>query len=158
MSFYIKPYAYADIQKADGISHPLLKLSVLNLLRLRLESEVYFGEHGVSVLAAFFRFEVVVVEYTNDVFSECIACTVSHTFITGFENSGINETISGRAQVSVSGLVEVTNMQAIRTRLISGSAFPGKVSIPTVFITVNILFITTHIFSSQYKVRSKVVA
>lgn len=137
--------------------HPLLKLSVLNLLRLRLESEVQFGEHGVSICTAFFIFEVVVVEYTNNVFSECIACAVNHTFITSFESIKTYITISGRGQVSISGLVEVTYMQAIGTRFVSGSAFPSEVCIPAVFISVMVIFVAAHIFSSQYKIAKAVI-
>lgn len=149
-------YACAEIQKADGTSHPLLKLSLLNFVKLRLESEVQFGEHGVSVSAAFFIFKVIVVEYTNNVFSEGVTCTVNHAFVTMIKYISY-ETISSRAEVCVSGLVEVTYMQAIGTRFVSGSTFPSKVNCPAVFIGVIIIFVAAHIFAGENEIRSEVI-
>ena len=140
--------------------HPLLKLSLLNFVKLRLESEVQFGEHGVSVSAAFFGFEVIVVEYANDVFSKGVACAINKTFITAVKNIAISyKTIGSRCDVCIRGLIEVTYMQTIGTRFISSSALPSEVCIPAVFAsTINIFVITAHIFSSKSKVRSEVVA
>lgn len=157
-AFYTAAASFFFIQKADGTSHPLLKLSLLNFVKLRLESEVQFGEHGVSVFAAFFGFEVIVVEYANNVFSEGVACTVNHAFVTSFENFRIYETISGRADVSVSRLIHITYMQAIGTRFISGSTFPSKVNCPAVFIGVVIVIIAAHIFAGKNEIRSEVIA
>lgn len=157
-TFYTAAVIFFFIQKADGISHPLLKLSLLNFVKLRLESEVQFGEHGVSVSAAFFGFEVIVVEYANNVFSEGVACTVNHAFVTSSENISIYKTISCRADVSVSGLIHITYMQAIGTRFISSSAFPSKVNCPTIFIGVVIVIIAAHIFAGKNEIRSEVIA
>ena len=153
-------YSCAEIQKADGISHPLLKLSVLNLLRLRLESEVQFGQDYLIVFVANLSFGIVIVNYANDVFSECIACANCPTFVTTKFTEG--SSIGSRVDVSVSGLVKVAYMQAIGARFVSGSAFPSEVCIPAVFTRffaiVFMIFIAPHIFSSKGEVRSEVVA
>lgn len=157
-------YACAEIQKADGTSHPLLKLSLLNFVKLRLEGEVQFGEDGISIFAVFFAFKIIVVNYCNNVFSNCPACANVPAFVTLVEYVGSFssitniETISGRAEVSISGLVEVTYMQAIGTRFVSRSAFPSEVCPPAVFVCIIVVFIAAHVFSSQYKIRSEVVA
>ena len=70
------------IQKADGISHPLLKLSLLNFVKLRLESEVQFGVNYLVVFITNLGFGVIVVNYANDVFSKSIACANCPAFIT----------------------------------------------------------------------------
>ena len=51
--FYAAAISSFFIQKADGLCHPLLKLSLLNFVKLRLEGEVQFGEDGIGVFAAF---------------------------------------------------------------------------------------------------------
>ena len=79
--FYAAAISCFFIQKADGTSHPLLKLSLLNFVKLRLEGEVQFGEDGFSIFAVFFAFKVIVVNYCNDVFSNCPACTNIPAFI-----------------------------------------------------------------------------
>ena len=166
-------YTCAEIQKADGTSHPLLKLSLLNFVKLRLESEVQFGEDGFSIFAVFFAFKVVVVNYCNDVFSNCPACTNIPAFVALVKNTGTinilfdtisiffisscNKTICCRTEVSISRLVEVAYMQAIGTRFVSRSAFPCKVCPPAVFIGIEVIFVAAHIFSSKGEVLSKVV-
>lgn len=80
--FYAAAISFFFIQKADGISHPLLKLSLLNFVKLRLESEVQFGEEGISVFTVFFAFKVIVVNYCNNVFSKSITCTNIPAFVT----------------------------------------------------------------------------
>ena len=102
-------------------------------------------------------FGIVVVNYANDVFSECIACANSPAFVTALFSKG--GCIGSRVDVSVSGLVEIAYMQAIGARFVSGSAFPSEVCIPAVFVcTFNNFFVTMHVFSSKGEVRSKVVA
>lgn len=160
ITFYAAAVSCFFIQKADGLCHPLLKLSVLNLLRLKLESEVQFGEDYLIVCIANLSFSVIVVNYANDVFSECIACANCPTFVTTKFTEG--SSIGGRVDVSVSRLVEVAYMQAIGARFVSGSAFPSEVCIPAVFTrffaSVFMIFIAPHIFSRKNEVRSEVVA
>lgn len=105
------------MQKADGLCHPLLKLSLLNFVKLRLESEVQFGEDGFSIFAAFFTFEIKVVNYCNNVFSKCYACANIPAFITlikyissFYQMTSIAfafiispyKTIGGRSKISIS--------------------------------------------------------
>lgn len=79
---YAAAVIFFFIQKADGLCHPLLKLSLLNFVKLRLESEVQFGEDGFSIFAVFFAFKVIVVNYCNDVFSKSKACANIPAFVT----------------------------------------------------------------------------
>ena len=105
-------------------------------------------------------FGIVVVNYANNVFSKCIACANSPAFVTALFSKGSCN--GGRIDVSVSGLIEVAYMQAIGTRFVSGSAFPGEVCIPAVFTRffaiVFMIFIAPHIFSRKNEVRSEVIA
>ena len=167
--FYAAAVSFFFIQKADGTSHPLLKLSLLNFVKLRLESEVQFGENGFSIFAVFFAFKVVVVNYCNDVFSNCPVCANIPAFVAFVKNTAgfiitifiitsAYKTIGGRAEVSISRLVEITYMQAIGARFVSFSTFPCKVCPPAVFIGVIVVFVAAHIFGSQYKIRSEVIA